>query len=102
MTRFQKKEHDALDAYQREMNQFGLYVNKHSFGGSYNSDSTVFNLEMRTNPLPVKGDHAEHHALVAADKVIQHFLALEFPFRSFAAFLGGRFFFPARCGCCNP
>lgn len=56
MTIFQKKELDALDTYQQEMNQYGLCVNKYSFSGSYNSDSTAFNLEMKTNALPVKGN----------------------------------------------
>lgn len=70
MTRFQKKERDALDAYQREMNQFGLYVNKHSFCGSYNSDGTAFNLEARTNELPVKGNKALIEKAEAAGYIV--------------------------------
>lgn len=66
MTRFFKKELNALDAYQCEMNQFGLHVNKTGFGGSYSSDGTAFNLEARTNPTPVKGNKALIEKIEAA------------------------------------
>ncbi len=65
-TRFCKKEYDALDAYQREMNQFGLYVNRNSYGGSYNSDGTTFNLKLHTKALPVKGNKALIEKMEAA------------------------------------
>ena len=70
MTRFGKKMRDALDAFQCEMNQFGLYVNKRSFGGTYNSDGTVFNLEAMTDPMPVKGNKTLLEKIEAAGYAI--------------------------------
>ncbi len=58
MTRFQKKEQDAINAFQKEMNAFGLTVDRRSYGGMYSDDMTAFDLEISTIPQPVKGQKA--------------------------------------------
>lgn len=66
MTRFVKKERDAQAAFQSEMNQFGLYVNRGSCSGMYSTDGKYFCLEVATNPQPVKGQKALTEKLKAA------------------------------------
>lgn len=66
MTRFVKKEFDAADAFQLEMKQFGLCVNKRAFGGTYSTDGKYFCLELGTIPEPVKGQKALIEKLKAA------------------------------------
>lgn len=66
MTRFQKKEHDAVNAFQEEMNEFGLQVDRRSYGGMYSNDMTAFHLEISTIPQPVKGQKALIEKLEAA------------------------------------
>ena len=70
MTRFQKKEQDALAAFQKEMNQFGLYVNTRVFGGMYSDDEKYFCLEAGTNAQPVKGNKALIEKIKAAGYIV--------------------------------
>ena len=70
MTRFQKKEQDALAAFQKEMNQFGLYVNTRVFGGMYSDDEKYFCLEAGTNAQPVKGNKALIERIKAAGYIV--------------------------------
>ncbi len=56
ITKFVKKEQNALDVAQRNVNKFGLYINRRSMGGSYNKDSTVFYFDAMTERQPVKGN----------------------------------------------
>lgn len=66
MTRFVKKEFDAAEAFQLEMNQFGLRVNTRAFSGTYSTDEKYFNLEVGTEPQPVKGQKALIEKIKAA------------------------------------
>lgn len=70
MTRFQKKQQDALAAFQKEMNQFGLYVNTRVFGGMYSDDEKYFCLEAGTNAQPVKGNKALIEKIKAAGYIV--------------------------------
>jgi hypothetical protein len=57
MTEFVKREFEELEKFQQRVSQYGLEVNKNSFGGYYEGDSTdVFVLCMTTKPQPVKGN----------------------------------------------
>ena len=58
MTAFQRNEQAAIDAFQAEMNEYGLTVS-HSCGGHYaNEELTEFSLHISTEAVPVKGNKA--------------------------------------------
>lgn len=59
LTEFRKNELDAMDKFQKEIDQYGLKVDRSSSGGSY-SDTCMefFNLSIVTEKMPVKGNKA--------------------------------------------
>lgn len=55
MTAFQINERAALDAFQAEMNPYGLKVSRSTSGRFANEELTAYSLTMQTEYMPVKG-----------------------------------------------
>ncbi len=67
--KFMQREDAKLDAFQEEMNEFGLTVSR-SIAGRYSDDERTFYIDMRTQPEPLKGNKGTVERLKAAGYVV--------------------------------
>ncbi len=70
VTKFMKKQFDAVDAFQKEMDKFNMNVDRSCLSGTYSEDRSTYNMGVRTVGYPIKGNKKLIEALKAAGYMI--------------------------------